>query len=129
MKKNKYFKIISLIIILIFSITLITNFTYAAGKSVKGDLGSLDSYSGNDDATSDKLAEKAGTILGIISGVGVVVSIIALMLIGIKYMMGSVEEKAAYKETLKPYLIGAILLFSGSLIPSLIYNLADKIKV
>ena len=26
-------------------------------------------------------------------------------------MMGSVEEKAQYKETMKPYLIGAIMLF------------------
>ena len=26
-------------------------------------------------------------------------------------MMGSVEEKAEYKKTLKPYLIGAILVF------------------
>ena len=41
-------------------------------------------------------------------------------------MMGSVEEKATYKQTLLPYLIGAILLFTGSLIPQLIYDIMQN---
>ena len=88
-------------------------------------LGNLDDYKGNP-GNADKLVSKAEDILGIIQVVGTVISVIMLMVIGIKYMMGSVEEKAEYKETLKPYLIGAFLLFTGTLIPQIIYKLAQN---
>ena len=56
--------------------------------------------------------EKIGNrFSGTIQVIGAIISVVALIMIGIKYIMGSVEEKAEYKETLKPYLIGAILLF------------------
>lgn len=65
---------------------------------------------------------KLGNILGAIRNIGVSVAVIILMVIGLKYILGSVEEKATYKQTLYPYLIGAIVLFMGSIIPTLIYN-------
>ena len=37
-------------------------------------------------------------------------------------MLGSVEEKANYKQTLIPYVIGAFVLFMGSTIPNVIYK-------
>ena len=56
--------------------------------------------------------EKIGNrFIGTIQVIGAIISVVALIMIGIKYIMGSVEEKAEYKETLKPYLIGAIMLF------------------
>lgn len=73
-------------------------------------------------AESSKLQGKVGPILGAIRNVGVVVAVLILMVIGLKYMLGSVEEKANYKQTLFPYLIGAIVLLMGSIIPELIYN-------
>ena len=39
-----------------------------------------------------------------------------IMVIGIKFMMGSVEEKAQYKEHLKPYIIGVTMVFCISTI-------------
>ena len=35
------------------------------------------------------------------------------MILGIKYMMGSLEQRAGYKKSMLPLLIGAILLFSA----------------
>lgn len=58
-----------------------------------------------------RLEEIGNNIIGIVQVIGSISSVVALILIGIKYIMGSVEEKAEYKETLKPYLIGAIMLF------------------
>lgn len=88
-------------------------------------LGSLDNYKGSQ-GEADKLISKAENILGIIQIVGVVISVVMLMVIGIKYMLGSIEEKAEYKETLKPYLIGAFLVFSGSTVPQIIYKLVQN---
>ena len=42
-------------------------------------------------------------------------------------MVGSVEEKAEYKESMKPYLIGAVLVFTGTLIPQIIYEFSKGI--
>ena len=39
-------------------------------------------------------------------------------------MMGSVEEKAEYKKTLLPYVIGASMVFAASSLVSIIYNIA-----
>ena len=42
-------------------------------------------------------------------------------------MMGSAEEKAEYKKSLMPYVIGAGLVFSASAIAQIIYDLAIQI--
>jgi len=47
------------------------------------------------------------------------------MVLGIKYMMGSAEEKAEYKKTMIPYIIGAILLFAATTIANAIYTFAN----
>ena len=49
------------------------------------------------------------------------------MVIGIKYMMGSAEEKAEYKKTMLPYLIGAIILFAAVNIASYVVSIAQTI--
>ncbi len=66
-------------------------------------------------------------MLGYVQIVGTVLSVIILMIIGFKYMLGSIEEKAEYKKTLIPYIIGAFMLFSGSLVPQIIYQIAQNI--
>ena len=44
------------------------------------------------------------------------------MVIGIKYMMGSLEERASYKKSMLPYVIGAIMLFAAVNLTAFIYN-------
>lgn len=73
----------------------------------------------NSDSSSVKLANK---IIGGLQAVGSIISIASLVLIGIKYMLGSAEEKADYKTSMLPYLVGAILVFCASNIIAAIYN-------
>ena len=61
-------------------------------------------------------------IIGIIQAVGSVIAVIVLLILGIKYMMGSAEEKAEYKKTMLPYLIGAVILLLASNIVGAIFN-------
>ena len=60
---------------------------------------------------STKLQNIANDIINPLKFIGTIVSVVALMIIGVKYMLGSVEEKAEYKKTMKPYVIGAFMLF------------------
>ena len=63
-------------------------------------------------------------IMGVIQVLGVVIAVVVLMVLGIKYMMGSAEEKAEYKKTMIPYLVGAILIFAASTIANVVYQFA-----
>ncbi len=118
MKKS----ILILLILMCFFIIFVPRYSYAIDTG----LGDLNAYGGGD-TDSVELQERAETILGVIQIIGVVVSVVMLIVIGIKYMLGSVEEKAEYKQTLKPYLIGAFLVFSGTTVPQLIYQIAKNI--
>ena len=63
-------------------------------------------------------------VVQIISTIGSILSVIVIIVLGIKYMMGSVEEKATYKKTLLPFIIGAAFIFAASTIANIIYNVA-----
>ena len=66
------------------------------------------------------LAQK---IIGVINVVGTIILVITVIVLGIKYMLGSVEQRADYKKTMVPVLVGAILLFGTSWIIKLIYDI------
>lgn len=115
--KEKNIKIITSIIISIIIISLtLTVFAFDPSKvDINGAL--------NDGGEMKKFGEKA---LGIVQIVGVVGSVIILMVAGIKYMTGSVEEKADYKKALVPYIVGAALLFSSTTIANIVYEFASE---
>ena len=62
------------------------------------------------------------SIVGILQTVGIVLSVVVLIVLGIKYMMGSAEEKAEYKKTFIPYIVGAALIFAASAFAQVIYQ-------
>ena len=66
-------------------------------------------------------------IVSIIRTIGVVLAVIILMVLGIKYMMGSAEEKAEYKKSMLPYVIGAGVLFAASALAQVVYQFATGI--
>lgn len=67
-------------------------------------------------------------IMGILQVVGVLIAVIILMVLGIKYMMGSAEEKAEYKKTMIPYIVGAVLIFAGTSLVRVIYSLSTSVS-
>ena len=77
----------------------------------------------NIDGETD-IATIGSYIYSAITSLGIVLSVIILAILGVKYMLGSVDERASYKKSMMPYLIGAVLVFSASTIATVIYNLA-----
>lgn len=78
----------------------------------------------NTDNTGD-ITTIGNKVMGIIQVVGTIAAVAIVMVLGIKYMMGSAEEKSEYKKTMIPYIIGAILLFAATTIANAIYNFAN----
>ena len=74
--------------------------------------------------------EKVGnTVLGIVRVAGILSSVGALMLLGIKYMLGSIEEKAEYKKTFPIYVLGCILVFCTATLAEVIYEWVDSLQI
>ena len=63
-----------------------------------------------DGNTAAAITGKARPIIGIITTVGIIVLVITLIVIGMKYMLGSVEDRAEYKKTMIFYIIGVVFI-------------------
>ena len=118
---KKMSKIVSIILMAMMLITMTTT-VMAAGEQVAADItpSTIDGSTSSVDVTN--ISTLGNSIVRILTTVGVVASVIVLVVLGIKYMMGSAEEKAEYKKTLMPYVIGAGLVFAASGIANIVYT-------
>lgn len=73
---------------------------------------------------ADKVKSVGNNVTSVIRIVGTIVAVAILIVLGIKYMMGSAEEKAEYKKTLFPYIVGAVLIFAASNLADVVYSWA-----
>ena len=83
---------------------------------------------GDTTVQTGKIQELGASIVTIMQTVGIVVAVVILLVLGIKYMMGSAEEKAEYKKTMIPYVVGAILIFASTTIVNIVYQLANSLN-
>jgi len=58
---------------------------------------------------------------------GVILAVVIGAVLGIKFMVGSVEEQAKIKELLSPYVIGCIVTFGAFGIWKILINVLSKI--
>lgn len=88
-----------------------------------------DYYEPNDlDATtSDRVERVASKILTQVTDVGIVLTVVLIVILGIKYMIGSVEEKAEFKKDMLPFLVGSGLLFGILTIVKLLMKIGESI--
>lgn len=137
MKKINIVKIVQIILLIIFLLGSMQNVVLALQEegAFEGDnkrIGVIDTdkYKPGDLTEDDyKTAfEMGGTIVNVLSTVGTVIAVAGIMILGIKYMMGSIEEKAEYKKTMIPYLVGCIFIFCIPKIVSIIYSIVKEIK-
>lgn len=110
--------------ILFIALMLIFAFnTYAMAVDAEDIAGQL---TGTPSGAQGSVTDIGNQIIGVITTVGVVVAVVVLLILGIKYMMGSASEKAEYKKTMIPYLVGAILIFGASAITRVVVSLGTS---
>lgn len=119
---KKTVRIISTILLAIMLVTTIAG-TALAAVNVGETISNMEQATGGDDG---KISTLGGNIVNILQVVGIVIAVIVILVIGIKYMIGSAEEKAEYKKTMIPYVIGALLVFAGTSIVKVVYSLATS---
>ena len=98
-------------------VTMVLSFATSALALTPGEIKGDTSVKG-----TQEIQNVGQSIVGILQTVGIVLSVIVLIVLGIKYMMGSAEEKAEYKKTMIPYLVGALLIFGASAIAKVVVS-------
>ena len=120
---KKMSKILSIVMIAIVLISIATStFAAVAGATDPSTL------KGQAVTGTSKITTIGNQIITILTTVGSVAAVIVLIILGIKYMMGSAEEKAEYKKTLMPYVIGAALIFAASAIAGVLYGFLSNVS-
>ncbi len=71
--------------------------------------------------------ETSNNIYNILFAIGVVLSVAIGMVIGIQFIMGSVDEKAKIKETLVPYVVGVFVIFSAFTIWKIVVSIGNDV--
>ncbi len=136
MKISKTVKVLTALLLVVMMVMSLNTVAFAKGSTAttgSGEVGSV--IDKINESANNKLSEDSGVatlggqIVGIIQIIGIVVAVVILLVLGIKYMTGSAQEKAEYKKTMIPYIIGAILIFAASTIVNVIFNLATNIQV
>lgn len=117
-KINKKLLLIALVFVLIISAV---NLVYAIENT---ELFKVEpEVEGNNEEFSDML----GGVLRIIRVVGIFLAVGGIFILGIQTMLGSVEEKAVYKQKFLPFIIGMIILVCATTIVSTIFKIvSDK---
>lgn len=114
-KVEKITKILTIVMIVMMLATICTNVLAAKDPST--------TFTGKDASVeTGEMETWINKIISVISILGSGISVVVLIVLGIKYMMGSAEEKAEYKKTLLPYIIGAVLVFAASSLAGIIFQ-------
>lgn len=107
-------KSVILIILVMLICTGLTNKTYAMDNAIaSGDsfikIGE-DENNKNSAIDTDALKTTSNNVYNILFTIGVVIAVAVGLIIGIQFMIASVDEKAKIKETLVPYVIGVFIV-------------------
>ena len=108
--KLHHTKILKILIVMMYIIVIIANFSIAAFDVTEQFSGQLDES--KTDVTPVKTI--VGTILDVVRMVGIGIALIILIYIGIKIMAAAPSEKAAIKQYSINYVIGAGILIGAS---------------
>ena len=120
MKNKIMIKIITLILIMLIIFTFSSHISFA-GEVIK----EIDRNSGYEDSDLNDVKDIAGNILTAVRNVSIIAAVIAITVIGVKYMVGSAEERAGYKKSLIPLAVGIIIVAGAASIIKAFYNLAS----
>ena len=126
---SKTMKILSIILVVTMMLVVSMGTVSLAGGSSSGQdsTGVVDDLFSGGNADTSGIQVVGANIVSIITTIGIIVAVIVLLVLGIKYMMGSAAEKAEYKKTMIPYLIGAVLIFGASAIAKAVIAMSETI--
>ena len=123
-------KVIKVLTVVILFSLILTNFSFAAKKATATatDINSFLGYGDEIDEVIQKEEDALNSVLSIVQAIGISVATIMLLVLGIKYMISSVSDRAEIKKHAVIYITGAMLLFGASAIMQIVKSFAGNLK-
>lgn len=117
MNMKKSIKIVATLLLAIMLVSTISTTCLA------GSVGNVTIGAGTDKMT-DGMKGKLANIIKTLRNLSLIIAVIVLVILGIKYMLGSVEEKAEYKKSFMPLVVGIVVIAAVFQIADFIYKFA-----
>ena len=117
---KKSVKIISALLIAIMLIVAIAPCVSATVDT--GIISTIDNAGRGKAEGSDGVIKIAGNVIKWIRTLAVIAAVIIISILGIKYMIGSTEERAEYKKSFMPLIIGIVVVVAAAQIATMIFG-------
>ena len=121
---KKLTKILSIVLMVIMVLTFSANIVNAAA-----DEDVVDDLFNKGNADTGNLESVGANIVDIVTTIGIIVAVVVLLVLGIKYMMGSASEKAETKQLIPPYVVGCVIVFGAFAIWKIVVELFNQTQV
>ena len=86
-----------------------------------------DGASDSSEIKQDKLDDTVDKVYNAVLTLGIILTVVVGAILGIKFMVGSIEEQAKIKELLIPYVTGCIVIFGAFGIWKILMNVLSKV--
>lgn len=134
MKVKGIVTIIFIVIIMLMSAILNPSVVKADNVTVEDIKGGVGNFMNagktqNNPLNQEGLQNVSDVVYNVLLAVGIIAAVIVGLIIGIKYMMGSVAQKAETKELLAPYIVGCVIIFGAFAIWKIVVDLLNQTQV
>ncbi|MCI8961367.1 MAG: hypothetical protein HFJ18_00355 [Clostridia bacterium] len=107
------------IVLLVAMIVMSASNVFAQASNI---LGTIEN-SANTTVDMGTLPQTIGKVIAYIRNAAIIIGVVIIIILGIKYMLGSVEEKAGYQKSFVPLVVGIIVVMAATSIASFLFSL------
>ena len=120
---KKSVKIMSILLMSILLVSFMTSNVFAGGAQGVLDNLQTEINSSATDVGTGALLPTFAKVIKFLRNISIIAAVIIIIVLGIKYMMGSIEQKAEYQKNFVPLIVGIILVVSATSIASFLFSI------
>lgn len=120
---NKTIKIVSTLLIAVMLIASLSQVCLASG-TYTDIIGVIDENANGESSEIGGLKTTAAKVIKALRNISAIVAVLVITILGIKYMIGSTEERAEYKKSFIPLIVGVVVVVAAASIASALFSVA-----
>lgn len=112
---KKKIMIIVVLIVSMINICIMPSFAADTSLDIEEAITGADKFieKGKEKVDDAEIQKASNSLVNLFIVAGTVIAVVYIGILGMKFMMGSVEEKAQIKETLIPFIVGCVVVFGA----------------
>ena len=111
----------------IVNLLLVVMFVFSIFSTVHAAIDPTTVITGPSSSGASSLYKAGNIILGIFQALGAGVAMVALLVLAIRYMYSSPDEKAEVKKKLIPYIMGGVMVFGATSLVKIVETFTNDI--